>query len=279
MWSDVNREETMKNRTGLILAMAFAAASGLAQSAFVTDVLALNPQGYWRLDGNAFDATLFGSNGSANNGLTFTGQGGGAPMGDPRNAAASLVGSLNQYISIPARGTLFTLEWNSAFTMMIWVKTSYAAHDMFLLAKAENSGNFRGPGIIIDNGDTPGISTPKGGGRFGFTLSDGPNDYFQVDSLAAVNDGNWHLLVATYDGSGGPGGVKLYIDAAAASATTVVNLFSRASTLNSSPGTIGSRHGGGMPYTGLLDEAAIFPVALTTPQIHQLANDAPQPST
>src|SRR5712691_1484762 len=114
----------MKNRTKLVVAMVFAAASGLAQSAFITDVLALNPQGYWRLDGNAFDATLFGSNGSANNGLTFTGQGGGAPIGDPHNAAASFIGSMNQYISIPARGTLFNLECNSAFTMMSWVKTT-----------------------------------------------------------------------------------------------------------------------------------------------------------
>src|SRR5260370_21604417 len=98
----------MNDRTGLVAAFVFGAALGLAVSAFVTDVLALNPQGYWRLDGNALDATLFGSNGSVVNRVTFTGPGGGAPIGDPRNLAASFIGAQNQHISIAAPDTLLT---------------------------------------------------------------------------------------------------------------------------------------------------------------------------
>jgi hypothetical protein len=58
---------------------------GMAQSRYVNDVLALNPLGYWRLDGNANDATANGNNGVLIHGLTFTGLGGGAPIGDPSN--------------------------------------------------------------------------------------------------------------------------------------------------------------------------------------------------
>lgn len=269
----------MKIRFGLVLAMVLGATVARSQSSFAGDVLALGPLGYWRLDGNAVDATLHASNGGPINGLTFTGPGGGAPIGDPLNAAASLIGAQSQYISIgagePALGTLFDLDLTHPFSMMIWVKTNYTAHDMFLLAKAENVSPFRGFGLVIDNGDTPG-SSPKNAGRFGLSLSDGPNDFVLVDTLTSVTDGNWHFLVATYDGSGQPGGIRLYVDGAPVATTIAINVFNGSSILNNSPVTIGARDGGGVPYTGLLDEAAIFGTVLSAASIQQLASDAIQ---
>src|SRR5438128_2684182 len=145
----------MTSRFGLGLLFLLGAAMGLAQTSFSADVLALGPLGYWRLDGNAVDATLHASNGSVLNGLTFTG---------------------------PGVGTLFDLELMHPFSMMIWVKTNYTAGDMILLAKQENISPFRGFGIMIDNGDSP-RSSPKNAGRFGMFLSDGPQDFVLVDTL------------------------------------------------------------------------------------------------
>jgi hypothetical protein len=60
----------------------------MAQAKYVNDVLALNPLSYWRLDGNSNDATVHGNNGMLMNGVTLTGPGGGAPVGDPNDQAA-----------------------------------------------------------------------------------------------------------------------------------------------------------------------------------------------
>src|SRR4029077_3904811 len=138
----------------LVLGLVFSASIGMAQSRYVNDVLALNPLGYWRLNGDANDATANGSNGVLLNGVAFTGLGGGAPIGDPNNQAASLNNAQDQYISMPttASSPLFALDWNHPLTMMAWVKTTYSAGNMILLGKEENSGNFRGPHIMVDNG-------------------------------------------------------------------------------------------------------------------------------
>jgi hypothetical protein len=45
-------EETMNRPTMLLLVAALLVPSGMAQNKYVDDVLALNPLGYWRLNGN-----------------------------------------------------------------------------------------------------------------------------------------------------------------------------------------------------------------------------------
>src|SRR4051812_19712108 len=140
---------TMKVLSKLLTTVLVCAPMGMAQSRFATDVLALNPLGYWRLDGNALDATALGNGGALVNGVTFTAAGGGAPIGDPNTVAASFNSSLNQYVNIlagePTASGIFDLEANRSFSMMIWVKTTETGS--ILLGKEEASGNFRGPYI------------------------------------------------------------------------------------------------------------------------------------
>jgi hypothetical protein len=269
--------------SGLILAAVLYPSLGMAQSKYVNDVLALNPLGYWRLNGNANDAISHGNNGMLMNGVTFSGPGLGAPVGDPNSQAAVFNVAQNQYISMPTTATnaVFALDWFHPFTMMIWAKTGYTSSNMILFAKEENSGNYRGPYLVIDNGDAG--TTPKGGGRFGALLQATPSNaqgtsgnFLGVETTVAINDGAWHFLVATYDGNGQAGGVRLYVDGAAASTTLYGNgnTLNGLTTLNSVPVTIGSRDMAGAPYNGLLAEAAIFGVALTAAQVRQLQNDA-----
>ena len=138
----------MKNLSGLILAAALLAGQAGAQSRFTTDVLSLNPLGYWRLDGNPNDSSSRGNNGALLNGMSFTAVGGGAPIGDAAGLGAVFNNAQNQFINIPAgepaSGTVFDIDWNQPITMMAWVKTTYTASGMIVLAKEENSGNFRG---------------------------------------------------------------------------------------------------------------------------------------
>src|SRR5438552_1328766 len=109
-------ETTMKALSKLFITMLVCAPAGMAQSRYTSNVLALNPLGYWRLEGNALDASLNGNAGTLQGGVTFSAAGGGAPIGDLNNQAASFNSSLNQFINIPAgeptSASLFDLESN-----------------------------------------------------------------------------------------------------------------------------------------------------------------------
>jgi hypothetical protein len=266
----------------LMLSLVLLAPMSMAQSRYANDVLALNPLGYWRLNGDATDATANGNGGALINGVTFTSPGGGAPIGDPNNQAALFTSARDQYVNIPsaASSPLFALDWNHPLTMMIWVKTTDTTGSI-ILAKEENSGKYRGPYLFVDGG--PGGIAPPGAGRFGLiiqaTVTTGPGvtggNFLALEALNSINDGNWHFLVGTYDGSGQANGIKLYVDGEAAPTVVVGNgnSLNGLTTLNNVPVTIGSRDTGGVPYGGLLDEAAIFGTALTPQQVQQLEND------
>ena len=58
----------MNHLSKLVLVTALWAPLGMAQSKYANDVLGLNPLGYWRLDGNANDASAHGNNGTLFNG-------------------------------------------------------------------------------------------------------------------------------------------------------------------------------------------------------------------
>ena len=140
-------EQTMNRPTMLLSVAALIVSSGMAQNKYVDDVLALNPLGYWRLNGNTSDATGHGNNGTLINGLNFTGPGLGPPIGDLTNQAAAFNAAQDQYISMPttASNQLFALDWYHPLTMMIWAKTGNTSNSMILFAKEANSGNYAGP--------------------------------------------------------------------------------------------------------------------------------------
>src|SRR3974390_1926842 len=274
----------MQRSATLILWLAVYMPSGMAQSKYVNDLLALNPLGYWRLNGNGNDATTHGNNGMLMNGVTFTGPGLGAPVGDPNSQAAVFHAGQDQSISMPttASASSFQLDWYHPVTMMIWARTSWTSNNRVLLAKEEGSGNFRGIGLAIDNGEG-GAGTPMGGGRLVFALESTPSfgpgtgNFLAVETLSSINDGNWHFLVATYDGNGQAGGIKIYVDGAAAGTAlySTGNSLNGMSTLNSVPVEIGARAApDDRTFDGLLAEAAIFGTAVNAAQVRLLQNDS-----
>jgi len=131
---------------------------------------------------------------------------------------------------------------NRPFTMVIWVKDTETGS--VLLAKQENTGNFRG--IASPLTAAPTAWSPWLGG-FAIQINSATNTSIRVSTNVAVNDGAWHFLAATYDGSG----------LAAASDSTsmdrrhsehnVRNTLNSTTIVNNVPGTIGSREGGASP--------------------------------
>lgn len=95
-------------------------------------------------------------------------------------------------------------------------------------------------------------------------------------ATSALNDGLWHFVVGTYDGSNTIAGLKLYVDAAQpASTTSGVSLATDFNT--AAPFTIGAIYNNGVnsytsPYKGKLNELFVYSGELSSSEITAFYN-------
>ncbi|MBZ5636004.1 MAG: LamG domain-containing protein [Acidobacteriia bacterium] len=247
----------MKLSSRLFLALSIAPLV-FAQTKYQTDLLARNPLGFWPLNGNPNDATSNGNNGSPQNGAFFS-----SLFTSPvEPQALVLTGAKDQFISMPVAGSsIFNLGNLHAVTAIAWVKT-VSQGDSFVCIICK-----------VDAATTGWAFGTEGSGRLSFAFVVSNNATLIVEAPNAMSDGNWHMVAATYDGSGKASGVKLYIDGRVVLSPSVdEDSIASGSILNSAPLTIGAAS----PYQfdGNISGAAVFGVALTPGQIQQLAEDA-----
>jgi len=104
----------------------------------------------------------------------------------------------------PAHATLAgTPDLGAAdpFSVAFWIKRPDAAGP--------------GPVIMARHGPPQHAEFVISGNAYGgisLTMKDGASDYIEARSFHSVADGRWHHVVLTYDGSGGLGGLNLYVD-------------------------------------------------------------------
>ena len=231
-----------------------------AQTQFSTDVLALNPDGFWPLNGNANDASTHGNNGALMNGVSFSGSV--DPLGAAVAPAAVFTSSQNQFVLMPAAGSsIFNFGSVHAFTAMAWIRTLGTPH-MAIISKFDPS--FTGWSLAAGG---------RNGGVFELLFVAAGTAVGGVQSTVPVNDGAWHLVAATYDGSGSVSGIQLYLDGVSV-ASTVQGAFGATSFLNAGPLTIGAEADSSDAFDGNVNDAAVFGAALTPAQNLQLAEDA-----
>jgi serine/threonine protein kinase len=82
--------------------------------------------------------------------------------------------------------------------------------------------------------------------------------------------GNWHHVVATYDGSSVGAGVKIYVDGRLTSTTYISETLSD-SISTSNPWEIGRRDSS-YPFKGVIDDVRIYDRQLTADEVQQLFN-------
>jgi Concanavalin A-like lectin/glucanases superfamily len=252
----------------LILALSLAPLAVSQVTKYQSDVTALNPLGFWPLNGNPGDVTANGNNGTVQNGAFFTGV-----MTSPVEPQALVVNSAKkQFIQMPTAGSsIFNLGALHPLTALAWFKTT-RQEDNFLpiLAKVDPAAL---TGWVMGLDNNGGGNGPTGGQlAFAFVASGNPT--LIVEAPQTKNDGGWHLAAATYDGSGSANGVKLYIDGLSImNAVVQVDSAASGSILNSAPLTICGVTDGSLQFEGNISGAAVFGVALTSAQIQQLADD------
>ena len=192
-------------RLFLALSLAPLAVSQIAK--YQNDVMALNPLGFWPLNGNPADATANGNNGTLQNGAFFTGV-----MTSPVEPQTLVVNSAkNQAVTMPTAGSsIFNLGALHPLTALAWFKTTRQEDNFLPILAKVDPATLTGWAIGLDN--SAGGGNGATGGQFAFVFVVAGNPTLLVEAPQVKNDGGWHLVAATYDGSGSANGVKLYID-------------------------------------------------------------------
>lgn len=149
------------------------------------------------------------------------------------------------------------LDANSGF---IWVKTADSSATTYIEKNSSSTGYrlyFNAQNLTFEYRAT------------------GTGDRIRVrvqNIRATVQDGNWHQVGWTYDGSGNASGVAIYLDGVAQT-IDIQNDTLTGSTLNVGALTMAARSGGGSNFgPGNMDELALWDVELTSGEVTTIYN-------
>lgn len=229
-------------------------ADSYVSGSYSSAVLADNPLGYWRLgDTTAQDPYLAHTNGGIGGGLL--------PYGGVGRKPGPFAGSYSHYVNnYGYHNTQNNIGQFSKITVEAWIKTTATSGNIFNCRS--DSTPVKSMSLAIGAG-------PIGGGGPGrlWWGADGASLIIGVASNTAINDGNWHHVVATWDGVSGTGvsnsQMKIYIDGVQAATTAL-----------SQTGGVSAPLGGNGPYgvgsfSGYTARPAIYSgVALTATQVN-----------
>ena len=225
---------------------------------------------WWPGDGNAND--IQGANNGSLGGVKFV-------PGEVNQAfhfdGSSWVTTSNE--------TNLSFDRTNAFSIDAWIRTTNASGNMFVVAKRQEVAPFNGYAVMIDNGQVPKCyatdPTPPGAGWLqilldGSVTSDCPRDHaIIVYGKTSVNDGLWHHIAATYDGSSTAAGVALYVDGVVQTNLVIADTLGANSITNSEGFAIGAGSGNGpQPFSGDIDEIDVFNRVLSPAEIQAIVN-------
>ena len=212
--------------------------------------------GWWPFDSSFVTDKIYDRSGRANNGYYVGGATSTAIVAGKLGKALKFDG-VGNYVKFPIGG-LTAIQDTTPSSGFAWIKTTSAINYI-----VTNWTSGVGGGWIFYFGEGAssinfGLLNTTGGGR-------------KVRGSTAINNGVWHHVGWTYDGSQTIGGIKLYIDGRNEPTTQIVN---------TSPGVftnVGIRIGirGDLDanfFNGLIDDVRIYNRALTYAEVQQLYN-------
>jgi subtilisin family serine protease len=160
-----------------------------------------------------------------------------------------------------------SLDIPGALTLSFWMKSdSLIGDDGALISKsADNAKWFSGPSNkVYEIGILNNIIY--------FQVSNGSINGLIAESSTSLTDGNWHHVVATWNGSEGDGSMLYYFDGSEVAedteiAPTFTQIQAISSTLN-----MGGQNSGAYSFNGSIDEVIIFNRSLSEAEVENLYN-------
>jgi hypothetical protein len=156
-------------------------------------------------------------------------------------------------------------DGTDAFSISVWFKTTSSATYQEVVAKQDGGGWYNGYAIYI-----------KSGTEFRFFLGtiQGSEYIMGKSTIATLNDGNWHHMVVTYDGSQARAGFQVYHNGSAISNSNLRDV-TPTDVANSADFMIGARGTGGSPalyFDGNIDETSYFTSELSSSDVTSIYN-------
>ncbi|HEX7009982.1 MAG TPA: LamG domain-containing protein [Phycisphaeraceae bacterium] len=217
-----------------------------AWMSYASFVLSLEPVGYWR---SIQGQSVLDWSGNGHHG-TVIGNVAAAPGAIHRDADAAMVFDGASRVEIPDHADL---DFTGDLTLLAWINTTQSAGAFPRLINKDTGADHGYQLILASNSGYIARLEPRC-----------TNLHFHgVNAAGAVvNDGQWHLVVATVD-AGRP---TIYVDGQFVAQVGEMDAPGRT---NSVPLTLGSAPEGG-EYIGLLDEAAVWGRALNAQEVRHL---------
>jgi hypothetical protein len=201
--------------------------------------------GNWPLDGNSNDAS-----GNSNNGTDSNMSYGLGRFGD-----AGVFNGSSSRIALPNNASLKP----TSFTILAWYK---GVDSGTILANMCNESS-KIYGFNLNVKVTTGLARLQVGKGTGTVAG---TDYQTVESISAVNDGNWHFISGSFDGTH----MKIYVDGMMEADVTWANAIVYAATQYPMIGVRQDSSGGYATYlTGSADGVTLLPYVLTDQDIRR----------
>jgi len=213
--------------------------------------------GYWKFDGDLYDYSGQGSTGSPTGTMTYVT---GALSGSYNvpNTHFNFDGS--EYITVGTSAT-FNYEWTQPLTIYFWIRMT-GTDAYVVINKGITGGGGKNWGLEI--GDIA-------AGKCTFELFNNGSNYLRVTSNTAINDGLYHQMVITYDGSGKASGVAMYVDGAVVTTTTNSDTLALLTIINSNSPVIGARSQDFVaPLVAEIDDLRLITRALSSAEVSDL---------
>jgi hypothetical protein len=180
---------------------------------------------------------------------------------DPAFGTYSVAAATGDYADITDHADL-DWEYNTPWTMQAWVATTSASYAGIYVKREATGADYRGPAVFITDGQV-----------YIYLISIWTSaTILAITSGTAINDGAWHSVIVTYDGSGDASGVQCYIDGSNETLSAAYDSLGTSTMVNNVAPHICNTSETNTLFLAGLDEFAIWPVELTAGQVSVLYN-------
>src|SRR3989344_5393729 len=221
---------------------------------------ALGLVGYWTMDGPDITWT----SDTAGTATDLSGSGFTGTLTSMSKSVSPVVGRIGQALDLDGTadyidmGNVLDNDGSSAMTISAWIKMSGTSDT--IVSKMSNSGDQTGYRILVDSA-----------GTFGFAIQQvSASNRLVANGTSVVNNGQWHHLLVTYDGSKTLAGVIRYVDNSVDAVSSSADQFTGSSS-NAISFNIGSRNDGADTlFDGIVDDVRVYNRALSATEVTRL---------